>query len=125
MAEKKLGAAEVLRKKLNESVSLVKDPLEIVLEMAELLGELSGEKNFYKTIQEQITTNYGLVLKNPVAIDKEIELVSERMKKIEAAAENPEFDDDERRRIIFALERHKKEIERLESLKENAKTSQG
>ena len=125
MAEKKLGAAEVLREKLNESVSLVKDPLEIVLEMAELLGELSGEKNFYKTIQEQITTNYGLVLKNPVAIDKEIELVSERMKKIEAAAENPEFDDDERRRIIFALERHKKEIERLESLKENAKTSQG
>ena len=63
-------------------------------------------------------------MKNPVAIDKEIELVSERMKKIEAAAENPEFDDDERRRIIFALERHKKEIERLESLK-NAKTSQG
>ena len=125
MAEKKFGAVEVLREKLNESVSLVKDPLEIVLEMAELLGELSNEKNFYKTIQEQITTNYGLVLKNPVAIDKEIEIVSERMKKIEVAAENPEFDDDERRRIIFALERHKKEIERLESLKENAKTSQG
>ena len=47
MAEKKLGAAEVLREKLNESVSLEKDPLEIVLEMAELLGELSNEKNFY------------------------------------------------------------------------------
>ena len=125
MAEKKLGAVEVLREKLNESVSLVKDPLEIVLEMAELLGELSNEKNFYKTIQENISTLYGKVLKNQFAIDKEIEIVSERMKKIEAAAENPEFDDDERRRIIFALERHKKEIERLESLKENAKTSQG
>lgn len=117
MAEKKYGAAEILREKLNESVSLVKDPLEIILEMAELLGELSGEKNFYRNIQEQLSTNYGLVLKNQFAIDKEIEIVSERMKKIEAASKNPEFDEDERRRMIFAIERHKKEIERLESLK--------
>ena len=117
MAEKKYGAAEILREKLNESVSLVKDPLEIILEMAELLGELSGEKNFYRNIQEQLSTNYGLVLKNQFAIDKEIEIVSERMKKIEEASKNPEFDEDERRRMIFAIERHKKEIERLESLK--------
>lgn len=117
MAEKKYGAAEILREKLNASVSCVKDPLEIILEMAELLGELSGEKNFYRNIQEQLSTNYGLVLKNQFAIDKEIEIVSERMKKIEAASKNPEFDEDERRRMIFAIERHKKEIERLESLK--------
>jgi len=39
------------------------------------------------------------------------------MKKIEEASKNPEFDEDERRRMIFAIERHKKEIERLESLK--------
>lgn len=124
MAEKKFGAVEILREKLNDSVSLCQDPLEIVLEIAELIGEISGEKNFYRTLQEQIATNYGKVFKNKIAIDKEIEIVTERMKKIEAAAENPEFDDDEHRRIIFALERHKKEIERLESLK-NAETSQG
>ena len=102
MAEKKYGAVEILREKLNNSISLCKDPLEIVLELAEMIGELSEEKNFYRTIQEQISTNYG-----------------ERLKKIEAAAQNEEFDDDEKRRIIFALERHKKEIERLQSLKEN------
>ena len=124
MAEKKYGAVERLREKLNNSITACKDPLEIVLEIAELIGEISGEKNFYRTIQEQISTNYGKVFKNKIAIDKEIEIVTERMKKIEAAAENPEFDDDERRRMIFALERHKKEIERLESLK-NAETSQG
>ena len=123
MAEKKYGDIERLREKLNESVSLVKDPLEIVLEMAEIIGEISNEKNFYRNIQEQIFTLYGKTFKNKIAIDKEIEVVTERLKKIEAAAENPEFDEDEKRRIIFALERHKKEIERLESLKENAKTS--
>ena len=122
MAEKKFGGVERLREKLNDSISLCKDPLEIVLELAEIIGEISGEKNFYRTIQEQISTNYGKVFENPFAIDNEIKIVSERMKKIEESAENPEFDDDEHRRIIFALGRHKQEIERLESLK-NAKTS--
>ena len=124
MAEKKYGAVEILREKLNNSISLCKDPLEIVLELAEMISEISDEKNFYRTIQEQISTNYGKVFKNQFAIDNEIKIVSERMKKIEESAENPEFDDDERRRMFFAIERHKKEIERLESLK-NAETSQG
>ena len=123
MAEKKIGAVENLREKLNDSITLCKDPLEIILEMAEIIGELSGEKNFYRTIQENISTTYGKIFKNKFALDNEIEIVSERLKKIEAAAQNPEFDDDEKRRIIFALERHKKEIERLQSLKDNAKTS--
>lgn len=119
MAEKKLGAVERLRESLNEAVTLCKDPLEIVLEMAEIIGEISGEKNFYRNIQEQIFTMYGDIFKNKIALDKEIEIVNERLKKIETAAKNPEFDEDERRRIIFALERHKKEIERLESLKDS------
>ncbi len=123
MAEKKIGAVENLREKLNASITLCKDPLQIILEMAEIIGELSGEKNFYRTIQENISTTYGKIFKNKFALDNEIEIVSERLKKIEAAAQNPEFDDDEKRRIIFALERHKKEIERLQSLKDNAKTS--
>lgn len=123
MAEKKYGSVERLREKLNDSVTLCKDPLEIVLETAEIIGEISGEKNFYRNIQEQISATYGKIFKNKIALDKEIEIVSERLKKIEAAAQNPEFDDDEKRRIIFALERHKKEIERLQSLKDNAKTS--
>ena len=123
MAEKKMGAVENLREKLNDSITLCKDPLEIILEMAEIIGELSGEKNFYRNLQENISTTYGKIFKNKIALDKEIEIVSERLKKIEAAVQNPEFDDDEKRRIIFALERHKKEIERLQSLKDNAKTS--
>ena len=119
MTEKKIGAVENLREKLNDSITLCKDPLEIILEMAEIIGELSGEKNFYRNLQENISTTYGKIFKNKIALDKEIEIVSERLKKIEAAAQNEEFDDDEKRRIIFALERHKKEIERLQSLKEN------
>ena len=122
MAEKNFGGVELLREYLNNAVTLNKEPMEIILELAEIIGEISGEKNFYSNIQEQIFATYGKIFENKFAIEKEIETVSERLKKIEAAAQNEDFDEDEHRRIIFALERHKKEIERLQSLK-NAKTS--
>lgn len=122
MAEKNFGGVELLREYLNNAVTLNKEPMEIILELAKIIGEISGEKNFYSNIQEQIFATYGKIFENKFAIEKEIETVSERLKKIEAAAQNEDFDEDEHRRIIFALERHKKEIERLQSLK-NAKTS--
>ena len=122
MADKNFGGVERLREYLNNAVTLNKEPMEIILELAKIIGEISGEKNFYSNIQEQIFATYGKIFENKFAIEKEIETVSERLKKIEAAAESEDFDEDEHRRIIFALELHKKEIERLQSLK-NAKTS--
>ncbi len=112
------GAAELLREKLSDSVTLAKNPFDIILEMAQTLGEISGEKNYYRTIQEQLHTNYGAVLHDRFILDKEIALVKARLEKIQAAYENPDFDDDEHRRIGFALERHKAEIERLKNLHE-------
>ncbi len=120
MAEKDFmyGAAEQLREKLLDLVTAAKNPYDIILEIAHFLGDISGEKNYYRTIQDQLYTNYGQILHDKFILDKEIELVKERLKKIQAAYENPDFDDDEHRRIGFALERHKAEIERLKNLHE-------
>lgn len=123
MTDKKFGGIELLREKLNDSVTAGEEPLKIILELAEIIGEISGEKNFYSRIQGQIFTTYGKVFENKFALEKEIETVTARLKKIEAALNSDDFDEEEKQRITFALERHKKEIERLESLKENAKTS--
>ena len=70
MAEKKYGAVERLREKLNNSITACKDPLEIVLEMAEILGEFSGEKNYYRNLQEQIFATYGKIFQNKIAFKK-------------------------------------------------------
>ena len=112
------GAAERLREKLNDSITLAKNPFDIILEMAEILGEMSGEKNYYRTVQEQLHTNYGLILNDKFVLDKEIKLIEERLKKIEAAYNNPDFTEDEHKRIGFALARHKAEIERLKNMHE-------
>ena len=119
MADKefKFGAAERLRTALNDSITLGKNPLEIIMELAEILGEISGEKKYASTVRKQIKDVYGLALNDKFALDKEIEDVTARLEKIKAAYENPDFDDEEHQRIGFALERHKAELERLNAMK--------
>ena len=118
MADKKFfGAAQELRIKLTESINAGKPPLEIVLELAKSVDELSGEETFYQTTREQILAVYGLALKDKFILDDELAEVKARLEKISAAYENPEFTEEEHIRIGYALESHKKEIARLERLK--------
>ena len=118
MADKKFfGAAQELRIKLSDSINAGKPPLEIILEMAKLVGELSGEDSYYETIREQILSVYGLALGDKFILEDELAEVKTRLEKISAAYENPDFTEEEHIRIGYALENHKKEIARLERLK--------
>lgn len=118
MADKKFfGAAQELRIKLSDSINAGKPPLEIILEVAKLVGELSGEDSYYETIREQILSVYGLALGDKFILEDELAEVRTRLEKISAAYENPDFTEEEHIRIGYALENHKKEIARLERLK--------
>ena len=117
MADKKFfGAAQDLRIKLTDAINLGKPPLQIVLELAEAVGELSGEDSYYRTTREQILSVYGLVFKDEFILRDELAEVRARLEKISAAYENPDFTEEEHIRIGYALERHKQEIERLEKM---------
>lgn len=118
MADKKFfGAAQELRTNLTDAILSGKPPLEIVLELAKAVGELSGEESYYETTREQILSVYGLALGDKFILDDELAAVRERLEKISAAYENPDFTEEEHIRIGYALESHKREIERLERLK--------
>ena len=119
MADKKYyGAAQELRTTLTDLINAGKPPLEIILELAKLLGELSGETSYYQTIREQILSVYGLALKDKFILDVELDEVRTRLEKISTAYQNPDFTEEEHIRIGYALDAHKKEIERLERLKD-------
>lgn len=118
MADKKFfGAAQELRTTLTDSINAGKPPLAIVLELAKAVGELSGEESFYQTTREQILSVYGLALNDKFILDDELAEVRTRLEKISAAQQNPDFTEEERIRMGYALERHKMEIARLEGLK--------
>ena len=115
MADKKFfGAAQNLRTKLTAAINAARPPLEIVLELAKEVGELTGEDSYYQTTREQIVSVYGLALKDKFILDDELAEVRARLEKISAAYENPDFTEEEHIRIGYALDAHKKEIARLE-----------
>ena len=118
MADKKFfGAAQELRIKLSDMINAGKPPLEIILELAKLVGEISGEDSYYQTTREKILAVYGFALKDKFILEDELTEVKARLEKISAAYESSEFTEEEHIRIGYALEAHKKEIERLERLK--------
>lgn len=120
LADKKFfGAAQELRIKLSDMIDAGRPPLEIVLTLAKLVGELSGEDSYYQTTREQILAVYGFALKEKFILEDELAEVKARLEKISAAYESHEFTEEEHVRIGYALEAHKKEIARLERLKES------
>lgn len=112
------SATQNIRVKLADMINAGKNPFEIILELAKFLGEISGEGSYCQNISEQITAVYGLALNEKFVLEKELAEVSARLEKIEAAQKNPDFTEEERKRMGYALERHKSEIERLKSLKD-------
>lgn len=117
MADKKFfGAAQELRTQLTDSINAGKPPLEIVLQLAKAVGELTGEDSYFETTREQLLAVYGLALNDKFILSDELAEVRARLEKITAAYENPAFTEEEHIRIGYALERHKQEIARLESL---------
>ena len=113
------GESKNIRIKLADLINLGKNPLEIILELAKILGENSGEDSFYQNIYEQIFSVYGLTFNDKFILEKELAEVEERLKKISAAYENPEFTEEEKKRMSYAIERHKLEIERLKKMKDD------
>ena len=111
------GAAQELRIKLTEMINAGQPPLKILLDVAKILGEISGEETYYQTTREQILSVYGLALGDEFILDDEIAEVRSRLEKISAAYEKPKFTDEEHVRIGHALNAHRNEIARLESLK--------
>ena len=110
-----VGASQNIRVRLADLVNAGKEPLEIILELAKMLGEVSEENSYHQNIADQILTVYGFALTDKFILEKELAEVSARLEKIEAAQKNPDFTEEEHKRMEYAIERHKSEIEWLKN----------
>lgn len=115
MSEKFYGRLQKLREQIRDDIDLAKNPYQILLDVSESIGEITGEDNFSAEIREKINTVYSHALQDVSAMKIELDEISARRQKIQAAYDSNDFDEYEKRRIKFALDRHDDEIARLKS----------
>jgi len=114
MSEKFFGSLQKLREQFRDDVTLGKNPYQILIDLAKNIADITGEDNFGIEIHEKISDVYAYALNEPQAIQIELADVKARREKIKSAYESDDFDEDTKRRIKFALDRHDAEIKSLE-----------
>ena len=117
------GQEQQIKMDVLDMVNRAEDPFAIIYRLVKWLGEFSGEPSYAKYVEDQIRAVYGLTLQHVKPMQDELEEVEARLKRIEAAYEKPEFTEEERIRIGFAIQHHKENIERLKVLIKQAKAN--
>ena len=117
------GQEQQIKMDVLDMVNRAEDPFAIIYRLVKWLGEFSGEPSYAKYVEDQIRAVYGLALQHVKPMQDELAEVEARLNRIEAAYEKPEFTEEERIRIGFAIQHHKENIERLKVLIKQAKAN--
>lgn len=117
------GQEQQIKMDVLDMVNRAEDPFAIIHHLVKWLSEFSGEPSYAKYVEDQIRAVYGLALQHVKPMQDELAEVEARLKRIEAAYEKPEFTEEERIRIGFAIQHHKENIERLKVLIKQAKAN--
>ena len=112
------GQEQQIKMDVLDMVNRAEDPFAIIYH---LVKWFSGEPSYAKYVEDQIRAVYGLALQHVKPMQDELDEVEARLKRIEDAYEKPEFTEEERIRIGFAIQHHKENIERLKVLIKQAK----
>lgn len=110
------GVEQQIKMNLVKMIHSGENPFDIIYYIAKELEKVSDEPGYAKYVEDQLRTVYGLALKHVKPMQDELAEVEARLKRIEKSYENPEFTEEEHTRIGFAINRHKKNIDRLKAM---------
>ena len=114
------GREQQVKMELLDMIHRAESPYDILYHVAKWLEAVSGEPGYAAYVEEQIRAVYGFALEHKKPLQDELKTVEERLSRIEASFQNPAFTEEEHTRIGFAIDRHRKNIERLKELIERA-----
>ena len=117
------GQEQQIKMDILSMIERAENPFDIIYHLVKWLEVFSGEPGYAKYAEDQIRSVYGLALQHVKPMQEELAEVEARLKRIEAAYEKPEFTEEERTRIGFAITHHKENIERLKILIKQAKAN--
>lgn len=114
------GKQQQVKMEILNMIHSGESPFDIIYHVAKHLETVSGEPGYAKYVEEQIRSVYGFALEHVKPMQDELHDVEARLKRIEKSYENPVFTEEEHIRIGFAINRHKKNIERLKVMIQKA-----
>ena len=109
-----------------EIVSMIhggESPYDVIFHVAQWLEKASGEPGYAQYVEDAMRAVYGCALEHVRPMEDELRDVEARLVRIRAAHEKPEFTEEEKKRIRFAIDLHVKNIARLKACIERAKAN--
>ena len=110
------GREQQMKMEILNMIHSGESPYDIVYMMAKRLEAASGEPGYADYVKDQLCAVYGCALQEEKLLTDELDDVTARLHRIEKAYESDEFTEEEHIRIGFAVDRHKKNIKRLEEM---------
>lgn len=96
------------------------DPFDIICHIAQYLEEASAEGGYAEIVKDNLRSIYGIALSEPRLLEAELHDVIARGKKLKAAFESDSESAEVKKRIEFALIRHRQRAEQLQLLLQQA-----
>lgn len=115
------GKEQQMKMEILNMIHSAESPYDIVYMIAKRLEAASGEPGYADYVKDQLRAVYGCALQEEKLLTDELDDVTARLRRIEAAYASDDFTEEEHTRIGFAITRHKKNIERLKGLIQKAK----
>ena len=115
------GQEQQMKMEILNMIHNGENPFDIIYHVAKQLEEDSGEPGYAKYVEEQLRAVYGFALEHKKLLTDELHDVEERLKIIEEKDQTGDFTEEEHTRIGFAIDRHKKNIQRLKLMIQRAK----
>ncbi|MDQ0203256.1 hypothetical protein [Pectinatus haikarae] len=101
------GGEQNIKMALMQMINEGKDPYEIILYMADYLERISGEKGYKENVRDCIQSVYGIGLDEEGPLNSALMQVRQRCQQLETSMAGIE-EEDVKKRILFAVEHHKK-----------------
>ena len=109
-----------------EIVSMIhggESPYDVIFHVAKWLEQASGEPGYAQYVEDAMRAVYGCALEHIRPMEDELHDVEARLVRIRAAYDKPEFTEEEKKRIRFAIDLHVKNIARLRECIARAKAN--
>ena len=109
-----------------EIVSMIhggESPYDVIHHVAQWLEKESGEPGYAQYVEDAMHAVYGCALQHVRPMEDELRDVEERLGRIRIAYGSPEFTEEEKKRIRFAIDLHEKNIARLKECIARAKAN--